>query len=76
MMDVLVRSYRDEDAEPLAGVLFDAVHGTAREFYNKDQVVAWAPEVPGVKALHRRLNDGRSVLWRSRATSHCRIRRL
>jgi putative acetyltransferase len=66
-VEVTIRSYRPEDAEPLSDVMWRSVREAALADYSVEQTMAWMPEPAGAERMHDRATDGRHVLVATRA---------
>jgi putative acetyltransferase len=59
---ILVRSFREADAEALAAIFFASVRKVGGKHYSQGQVAAWAPAPADPAVYIRRAADGRSLL--------------
>ena len=57
-----IRPFRSSDANDLAGIFFAAIREIARHHYSKEQVSAWAPDLPTAERFVARGTDGRLLL--------------
>jgi putative acetyltransferase len=59
---VLIREYRDGDADAIAGVFYHAARELGPRRYSPEQVAAWAPRIPDASRFASRASDGRITL--------------
>ena len=52
---VCIRDYKEKDAPEIVRLFYETVRSVNRSDYSKEQVEAWAPEVPAATAWHERM---------------------
>ena len=52
---VEIRGYQEKDAPEIVHLFYETIHSVNRSDYSREQVEAWAPEVPDAAAWHRRM---------------------
>lgn len=58
---MIVRDYREGDAEPICQLFFETVRSVNLRNYSPEQVRAWAPKTPDPASWHERMS-GRHTL--------------
>ena len=58
---MIVRDYREGDAEPICQLFFETVRSVNLRDYSPEQVRAWAPKTPDPASWHERMS-GRHTL--------------
>ncbi|MGF1472445.1 MAG: GNAT family N-acetyltransferase [Rubrobacteraceae bacterium] len=53
--DTKIRRYREADASEIVRLFYETVRSVNLADYSREQVEAWAPEVPDADAWHRRM---------------------
>ena len=59
---VEVRDYEKRDANEIVHLFYETVHSVNRSDYSKEQIEAWAPEVPDAAAWHPRMAARRTLV--------------
>lgn len=57
-----IRDYKEGDAEEIAHLFHETVHSVNRPDYSREQVEAWAPEIPDAAEWHRRMVAGKTLV--------------
>ncbi len=57
-----IRGYEKKDAPEIVRLFYETVHSVNRPDYSKEQVEAWAPEVPDAAAWHSRMTSRKTLV--------------
>lgn len=60
--EIRVRPYDAKDASEIVRLFYETVRSVNRADYSREQVEAWAPEVPDPEAWHARLTGRRTLV--------------
>src|SRR3954447_21709424 len=61
-MDVVIRAFRNDDADAVADVMWRSVREAALRDYTAEQAKAWLPERPARETIMQQAGDGRFTL--------------
>ena len=59
---VKVRDYEKRDATEIVHLFYETVRSVNRSDYSKEQIEAWAPEVPDAAAWHARMSARKTLV--------------
>lgn len=57
-----IRDYEERDAPEIARLFYETVRSVNRSDYSREQVEAWAPEVPDAAVWHRRMASRKTLV--------------
>jgi putative acetyltransferase len=70
VVEVIIRSYKRQDAADVADVFYRSAHEVALSDYTPEQVNAWVPGRWDAEREHQRSGDGRLVLIAEGESGH------